>query len=191
MLHGCDGNEKLILKSPLLPFHLPMVLSFILFLWVYSSFFLHRFYVDLFSGSSNLRGMSYELSSADVDSSSKLVSLAGTSLQSRNSLGQVLSWIQTAGRQRASFKWLCQLDQWAKTMTTKTSVQIVRHQVFQELYGVLVDLNCFFVCSVENLSPYSDSIDVCQQAYVWTMKYSLRWCFLGSCWEVLWLHMFS
>lgn len=28
-------------------------------------------------------------------------------------------------------------------MTTKTSVQIVRHQVFQELYGVLVDLNCF------------------------------------------------
>lgn len=144
MLHGCGGNEKLILKSPLLPFHLPTVLSFILFLWVYSSFFLHRFYVDLFSGSSNLRGMSYELSSADVDSSSKLVSLAGTSLQSRNSLGQVLSWIQTAGRQRASFKWLCQLDQWAKTMTTKTSVQIVRHQVFQELYGVLVDLNCFF-----------------------------------------------
>lgn len=47
--------------------------------------------MDLFSGSSNLRGMSYELSSADVDSSSKLVSLAGTSLQSRNSLGQVLS----------------------------------------------------------------------------------------------------
>lgn len=88
-------------------------------------FFLHRFYVDLFSGSSNLRGMSYELSSADVDSSSKLVSLAGTSLQSRNSLGQILSWIQTAGRQRASFKWLCQLDQWAKTVTTKTSVQIL------------------------------------------------------------------
>lgn len=46
--------------------------------------------MDLFSGSSNLRGMSYEVRFAVVDSSSKLVSVAGTSLQSRNSLGQML-----------------------------------------------------------------------------------------------------
>lgn len=46
--------------------------------------------MDLFSGSSNLRGMSYKVRFAVVDSSSKLVSVAGTSLQSRNSLGQML-----------------------------------------------------------------------------------------------------
>lgn len=56
----------------------------------FTLFFLHRFYMDLFSGSSNLRGMSYKVRFAVVDSSSKLVSVAGTSLQSRNSLGQML-----------------------------------------------------------------------------------------------------